>query len=171
MGRGSYTNPPTREAPLGFNAPFWEIGIGGAEVEVDAGTGVVKILKYVSVTDAGKMINPLHCRGQDEGSVLFGIGLALSEHYVYRDGQLTNPNLVEYRIPRFQDLPGTFISHIHEDGGGSGPFGAKGIAEGGISGVAPAVCNAVYNAIGLRFHQVPLTQEMVWQAIRRKENG
>ena len=130
---------------------------------MDELTGEVKLLKYVSVTDAGKMINPLNCRGQDEGSVLFGIGLALTEDFVYQDGRLVNPNLLEYRIPKFRDLPSTFISRIHEDGGGPGPFGAKGVAEGGLSPVPPAVANAVFDAIGVRFYQVPLKSEMIWR--------
>ena len=87
------------DAPLGYPATFWENGLAAAEVEVDEMTGVVKIVNYVSLTDAGKMINPLHCRGQEEGSVLFGIGHALYEQLVYRDGQLINPNLVDYRLP------------------------------------------------------------------------
>jgi len=99
--------------------------------------------------------------------VLFGIGHTLFEELVYQDGQLINANLVDYRIPKFCDLPQSFISIIHEQGGGPGPYGAKGMGDGGVVAVAAAVCNGVYNAIGVRFHEVPLRAERVWQAIER----
>ncbi|MEK7783185.1 MAG: xanthine dehydrogenase family protein molybdopterin-binding subunit [Candidatus Binatota bacterium] len=166
-GRGFFKVPRNIEVPLGYPSPFWEIGFGAAEVEVDEMTGEVKILKYVSLTDAGKMIHPLQCHGQDEGAAVFGMGQALFEDLVYQDGQLVNPNLVDYRLPRFSDLPRSFHTHILEEGGGPGPYGAKGMGEGGILAVAPAVCNAVYNAIGTRMQTVPLTPEVVWRAINK----
>ena len=167
IGKGFFKVPRNIEVPLGYPSPFWEIGFGGAEVEVDEATGEVKLLKYVSLTDAGKMIHPLQCHGQDEGAALFGIGLALYEDLVYQDGQLVNHNLVDYRIPRFPDIPHSFHTHILEEGGGPGPYGAKGMGEGGILAVAAAVCNAVYNAIGVRLTRVPLISESVWKALQR----
>jgi len=166
VGRGFFKVPRNIEVPLGYPSPFWEIGFGAAEVEVDETTGVVKILKYVSLTDAGKMIHPLQCHGQDEGAAVFGLGLTLFEDLIYQDGQLVNPNLVDYRLPRFGDLPGSFRTHVAEEGGGPGPYGAKGMGEGGILAVAPAVCNAVHNAIGIRIAEVPLKPENVWRAIK-----
>ena len=163
-GRGSFKVARSDDAPLGYPATFWENGLAAAEVEVDEMTGRVKIIKYVSLTDAGKMINPLHCRGQEEGSVLFGIGHALYEELVYRDGQLINPNLVDYRLPRFRDLPRSFQSIIVEEEGGTGPFGAKGIGEGGTLAAAAAICNAFFDATGVRIRRVPLTGETVWTA-------
>ncbi|MBI2349370.1 MAG: xanthine dehydrogenase family protein, partial [Deltaproteobacteria bacterium] len=166
VGRGFFKVPRNIEVPLGYPSPFWEIGFGAAEVEVDETTGVVKILKYVSLTDAGKMIHPLQCHGQDEGAAVFGLGLTLFEDLIYQDGQLVNPNLVDYRLPRFGDLPGSFRTHVAEEGGGPGPYGAKGMGEGGILAVAPAVCNAVHNAIGIRIAEVPLKAEIVWRVLR-----
>jgi CO/xanthine dehydrogenase Mo-binding subunit len=168
VGRGFFKVPRDDKAPLGYPSPFWEIGFGAAEVEVDEMTGEVKILKYVSLTDAGKMIHPLQCQGQDEGAAIFGIGQALFEDLVYQDGQLVNPNLVDYRLPRFRDLPRSFNTFILEEGGGPGPYGAKGMGEGGILAVAPAVCNAVYDAIGVRIRVVPLNSEKVWRALKDK---
>jgi len=165
VGRGSFNQTRDENVPLGQRSPFWEVGFGGAEVEVDEWTGAIRILKYVSVTDAGKMIHPVHCRGQDEGAAVFGIGLSLFEELLYEDGRLANPNLINYRLPRFRDLPHSFASRIREDGGGPGPYGAKGVGEGGILGVAPAVCNAVFNATGVRIRQVPLKGERVWRAL------
>lgn len=171
VGKGFFSISRKEEAPMGYPCPFWEIGIGAAEVEVDEMTGMVRILKYASLTDAGKMIHPLQCRGQDEGAVLFGIGQALSEELVYEEGQLINSNLVDYHIPRFRDVPEAFSSQIREEGGGSGPYGAKGIGEGGVLAVAPAVSNALYDATGVRMQRVPLKGERVWQAIEKQRSG
>ena len=171
IGRGFFKVPRKDEAPLGYPSPFWEIGLGAAEVEVDEETGEVKILNYVSLTDAGKMIHPLQCQGQDEGAALFGVGLALFEELVYNDGQLINPSLVDYRLPRFRDLPQSFTVRILEEGGGPGPYGAKGMGEAGILAVAPAVCNAVYNAVGVRIQEVPLKAEGLWRVMSKKINS
>jgi CO/xanthine dehydrogenase Mo-binding subunit len=167
-GRGYFKVEKDKNVPLGFPSPFWEIGFGAAEVEVDMETGAVKLLRYVSLTDAGKMINPLQCHAQDEGAAVFGLGLALLEDLAYQDGQLLNGSLVDYRLPRFTDLPPMFSTSIMEGGGGPGPYGAKGMGEGGILPVAPAIGNAIYAATGTRVQSAPLTPEKVWQKI---ENG
>jgi len=129
-GRGFYKVPRDDNVPLGYPSPFWEIGLGAAEVEVDVETGEAKILRYVSLTDAGKMINPVQCHAQDEGAAVFGLGQALFEDLAYQDGQLLNGSLVDYRLPRFTDLPPTFITFVMEGGGGPWPYGAKGMGEG-----------------------------------------
>jgi len=169
VGKGFFKVPRSEEVPLGYLSPFWEIGFGAAEVEVDELTGEIRILKYVSLTDAGRMIHPLQCYGQDEGATVFGMGQALFEELIYEDGALVNPNLVDYRLPRFSDLPRSFTTFILEEGGGPGPYGAKGMGEGGILAVAPAVCNAVYHAIGVRMAEVPLRAERVWKALRDRK--
>jgi CO/xanthine dehydrogenase Mo-binding subunit len=164
-GRGYFKIGKDENVPLGYPSPFWEIGFGAAEVEVDMETGAVKILRYVSLTDAGKMINPLQCHAQDEGAAVFGLGQALFEDLVYQDGQLLNGSLIDYRLPTFKDIPPTFKTFIMEGEGGPGPYGAKGMGEGGILPVAPAVGNAVYAAIGKRLQVVPLTPGLVWKAL------
>jgi CO/xanthine dehydrogenase Mo-binding subunit len=164
LGRGRFKVERRDDAPLGYPATFWENGLAATEVEVDEMTGQVRILNYISLTDAGKMINPLHCKGQEEGSVLFGIGHALYEELVHKDGQLINPNLVDYRLPRFRDVPRMSKSIILEEASGSGPFGAKGIGEGGTLAAAAAICNAVFDATGVRIRRVPLTGQTVWAA-------
>jgi CO/xanthine dehydrogenase Mo-binding subunit len=166
-GRGYFKIDKDGNVPLGYPSPFWEIGFGAAEVEVDTETGEVKILRYVSLTDAGKMINPRQCHAQDEGAAVFGLGQALFEDLVYQDGQLVNGSLVDYRLPMFDDVPAAFTTFIMEGAGGPGPYGAKGMGEGGILPVAPAVGNAVYAAIGKRFQSVPLTPALVWQAMTK----
>ncbi|MGH7767882.1 MAG: xanthine dehydrogenase family protein molybdopterin-binding subunit, partial [Candidatus Binatia bacterium] len=168
VGRG-YFKAPRSEAPLGYVSPFWEIGFGAAEVEIDEETGRVKIVDYLSLTDAGKMINPKQCEGQDEGAAVFGFGQTFFEDLVYQSGELVNGTLLDYRLPRFGDLPASFHTIILEEGGGCGPYGAKGMGEGGILAVAPAVCNAVENAVGVRMQSVPLTPEKVWRAINKQK--
>jgi CO/xanthine dehydrogenase Mo-binding subunit len=163
-GRGFFKIGRNENVPLGSSSPFWEIGLGAAEVEVDSDTGRVKILRYVSLTDAGRMINPIQCHAQDEGAAVFGLGQALFEDLVYENGQLLNHSLVDYRLPRFDDLPEIFTAFIMEAGGGPGPYGAKGMGEGGILAVAPAVGNAVCQAVGVRLQEVPLISEKVWRA-------
>jgi CO/xanthine dehydrogenase Mo-binding subunit len=165
VGRGFFQLPTDLNVPLGSPTLFWEIGFGAAEVEVDERTGAVKVLKYVSLTDAGKIMHPVQCRGQDEGATIFGLGQALFEDMVYENGRLMNPNLVDYRLPRFRDLPAEFKTILLEEGGGRGPYGAKGMGEGGILAVAPAICNAVYNATGVRIMQVPINTEKLLAAM------
>jgi CO/xanthine dehydrogenase Mo-binding subunit len=167
-GRGYFKIGKDNNVPLGYPSPFWEIGFGAAEVEVDLETGTVQVLRYVSLTDAGKMINPLQCQAQDEGAAVFGLGQALFEDLAYQGGQLVNGNLVDYRLPRFSDLPPMFSTFIMEGGGGPGPYGAKGMGEGGILPVAPAIGNALFAAVGTRLHRVPLTPDAVWKAMTKK---
>ena len=166
VGRGYFKVPRNAAVPLGYPSPFWEIGFGAAEVEIDTETGKTKLANYLSLTDAGKMINPQQCRGQDEGAAMFGIGQTFFENLAYENGELMNGTLIDYRLPRFSDVPENFETIILEEGGGLGPYGAKGMGEGGILAVAPAVCNAVEDAIGVRMQSVPLTPEKIWRAMK-----
>ena len=168
IGKGLYKDKRSAKAVLGSTTTFWEVGWGGAEVEVDTDTGTVKLLKYVSACDAGKAINPEQCEGQDEGAVMFGIGHTLFEEMTYDDGQLLNGNLVDYRVPTFEDLPASFETILIENGNGPGPFGSKGIGEGGLLPVASAIANAVSRAVGVRIQDLPLTPPKVWRALQAK---
>src|SRR5262249_59930699 len=100
-GRGFFKFPRDDNVPLGSPSPFWEIGLGAAEVEVDSETGQVKVLRYVSLTDAGKMIHPLQCHAQDEGAAGFCLGPGLFFNLCYSNGQLVNWSVFVYRLPRF----------------------------------------------------------------------
>ena len=168
IGKGLYKDKRSAKAVLGSTTTFWEVGWGGVEVEVDPDTGVVHLLNYVSACDAGKAINPEQCIGQDEGAVMFGIGHTLMEEMVYEDGQLLNGNLVDYRVPSFYDLPEKLDTILIENGNGPGPFGSKGIGEGGLLPVASAVANAVSRAVGVRIHDLPLTPPKIWRALQAK---
>ena len=164
MGRG-YVTPQT-EGPLKGLPVFWEMAVVGAEVEVNEKTGALRVLRLVSVSDIGKAINPKQAEGQDEGAAMQGIGHTLFEELIYEDGQLLNPNLVDYRVPSFEEVPDGFETVLIENEDGPGPFGAKGIGEGPIAAVAPAIANAVFQATGVRINDLPLTPERVWRALR-----
>ena len=145
---------------------FWEVGMGSAEVDIDRETGEVKLKKFFSVADVGKAIHPEHCIAQEEGAAMQGIGHTFFEQLLYDNGQLLNPNLVDYRIPSFSEVPEEFHTELVENGDGPGPFGVRGMAEGGILSVAPAVCNAIDRATGVRIRDLPLTPERVWRALK-----
>jgi CO/xanthine dehydrogenase Mo-binding subunit len=145
---------------------FWEVGMGMAEVEIDHETGEVKLRKFISVADVGKAIHPEHCVAQEEGAAMQGIGHTFFEQLIYDNGQLLNPNLVDYRVPTFAEVPEEFHTVLVENGDGPGPFGVRGMAEGGILSVAPSVCNAIDRATGVRIKDLPLTPERVWRALR-----
>jgi CO/xanthine dehydrogenase Mo-binding subunit len=169
VGRGIYRDLKTKKAALGATTTFWEVGWGGAEVEVDRDTGAIHLKKYVTIADVGRAIHPIQCEGQDEGGVMFGLGHTLFEEMVYEDGQLLNPNLVDYRVPTFGDLPDKFDSSLIENQNGPGPFGAKGMGEGGLLPVASAIGNAIARAVGVRFYELPITPERVWRALEEKK--
>jgi CO/xanthine dehydrogenase Mo-binding subunit len=168
IGKGLYKDKRNAKAVLGSTTTFWEVGWGGVEVEVDPDTGVIHLLKYVSACDTGKAINPEQCIGQDEGAVMFGIGHTLMEEMVYEDGQLLNGNLVDYTVPRFNDVPDDLDTILIENGNGPGPFGSKGIGEGGLLPVASAIANAVSRAVGVRIQELPLTPPKIWRAMQAK---
>ncbi len=165
VGHGAYQSIKSAKAALGSPTNFWEIAWGAAEVEVDRDTGEIKLLKYVSLADVGRAIHPVLCEGQDEGGVMNAIGHSLMEEMIYKDGQLLNPNLVDYRVPSFTSLPKDFETILVESHNGPGPFGAKGTGEGGLMPVAAAIGNAVYRATGLRLYDLPLTPERVWRGL------
>jgi CO/xanthine dehydrogenase Mo-binding subunit len=168
MGRG-YVTQNHASGRLTQDPVFWEVSIGAAEVEVDEDTGTVKLLRYVSASDPGKAINPKQVEGQDEGAAMQAIGHSMFEEMLFEDGQFLNPNLVDYRVPTFEDLPGEFETVLIEFGDGPGPYGSKGVGEGGIVCVAPAIANAIFNATGVRLRELPLTPERVWRAIEKSK--
>jgi CO/xanthine dehydrogenase Mo-binding subunit len=157
-------------APTPANPLFWEIGIGAVEVSVDRETGKVHVEKYVTAADAGKALHPLQCEGQDEGSAMMGFGHTFYETYQFDGGQIINSTLVDYKVPTFDDVPDEFESILIEDANGPGPYGAKGLGEGGIIPVAPAVANAIAWSTGARVKSLPLTPEKVWRALKEVSN-
>ncbi|HXL37840.1 MAG TPA: molybdopterin cofactor-binding domain-containing protein [Ktedonobacteraceae bacterium] len=152
----SYESPP----------PF---AAQGVEVEVDIETGVVRVLNAISAVDAGRVINPITAEGQIEGGATQALGYGVCEEMVYDErGALLTTNLSDYRIYSAPDMP-KMETYIVETSDPFGPFGAKAIAEIPIDGMAPAVANAVADALGIRIPQIPLTPERVLRAIHANE--
>jgi CO/xanthine dehydrogenase Mo-binding subunit len=143
----------------------WHQGAAACEVEVDTETGKVEILKFNSSVFAGRMVNPRLCELQTEGSTFFGLGQALFEEMVYDNGQVVNANLADYMIPSFEDVPSKVESDILEDDG-TGEI--HGIGETSLPPVMPAVANAVYNAVGVRITDLPITPEKVLRGLQAK---
>jgi CO/xanthine dehydrogenase Mo-binding subunit len=144
---------------------FWFLAAGAAEVEVDTETGKIKLLKYASAVDVGRAINPLGCRQQLAGAAITGIGQALFEEIAYDNGQLINPNLVDYVLPSLGDMPAVIDPIAIEIPDRNGPFGAKGIGESGLIPVAPAIANAVFDAVGVRIKDLPIKAEKIYLAL------
>lgn len=154
-------NGDFKKAPL-----FWETGAGACEIEVDEGTGAIKVLRVGGAADLGYVVNRKAAEGQDEGAMVMGLGHTLSEEYVYEDGQVINGTMFDYKVPMFEDAPQHVGTALIESGDGPGPFGARGGGEGAILPVAPAVANALFQGWGVRIKELPLTPERVWRALQ-----
>ncbi|OQB25107.1 MAG: Xanthine dehydrogenase molybdenum-binding subunit [Firmicutes bacterium ADurb.Bin182] len=146
---------------------FWTIGFNGAEVEVDTETGLIKVLKMVSCFDPGKVINPLTYQGQVEGAMVQAMGTVLWEELKLKDGHILNKNFVDYKIATAYDIP-ELIVKVAENAELTGPYGARGIGEPVMVPGAPAIANAVANAIGCRFTRMPITPDDVLNALKGK---
>jgi CO/xanthine dehydrogenase Mo-binding subunit len=144
---------------------FWFVAAGAAEVEVDSETGKIKLLKYATAVDVGKALNPLGCRQQLSGAAITGIGQAMFEEIAYDNGQLINPNLVDYVLPSLGDMPQVIDPISIEIPDRNGPFGAKGIGESALIPVAPAIANAVFDAVGVRIKDLPIKAEKIYLAL------
>ncbi|HXY52600.1 MAG TPA: molybdopterin cofactor-binding domain-containing protein [Terriglobales bacterium] len=154
----------TNDSPPPFCATF-------AEVEVDTETGKVRVLHLVTAVDAGVAIHPWLAEGQVEGAVAQGLGYALVEEMQLDDkGRMINPRFLDYKIFCAKDMPDitTILVETEEP---LGPYGAKSIGEVAINGPAPAIANAIFQAIGIRFRRLPIRSEDVWRALREKEAG
>jgi CO/xanthine dehydrogenase Mo-binding subunit len=170
IGVGSARKEADPSHPLGGTAAFFEFNATAVEVEVDRETGDVTVTRYVTVSDVGKALNPTQVRGQDEGAAVMGLGHTLMEVLVHDEqGRIRNLGATDYKIPTTMDLPDRFESDIIENGDGPGPHGAKGMSEGALLCVAPAVASAVHDAVGVRIRELPLSPERVWRAIRDAE--
>ena len=140
-----------------------------AEVEVDTETGAVRVLKITAAHDVGKAINPQLVTGQIEGGTVQGMGYALTEEIVSREGVIQNPHFSTYIIPTIKEAP-EIDPLIVEAPFPNGPQGAKGFAEQPLMGIAPAIANAVRDALGVRITELPLTPERVWAALHQNKN-
>ena len=137
-----------------------------AEVEVDLKSGQVKLLSFTAAHDLGKVINPVGAEGQVHGAIAQGIGFALSEEIVLKDGKVMNPSFKNYQVPRAKDMPAIEIIFI-ESNDPFGPYGAKGLSEPALTPVAPAIANAIYHAVGIRLTNPPMTPKKVKDALKK----
>lgn len=138
-----------------------------AEVEIDPQTGEISLLRYVAAHDVGKAINPLTIEGQISGGVVQGIGYALMEEIIFKNGLILNPNLKDYYIPTSLDVP-SIESILIESNDPNGPYGAKGVGETSLIPVAPAIANAIFHATGVRMTEIPITAERLYLAMKRR---
>ena len=170
VGNGEMRKDADPGHPLQGAPAFFEFNCTAIEAAVDEETGDVTIVRHVTVSDVGKAINPLQVRMQDEGAAIQGLGHTLMEHYIYDErGRVRNLGAIDYRIPTSMDLPLELHSEAVENADGPGPYGSKGMSEGALLCVAPAVAAAVRDACGAVIRDLPLSPERVWRALRERD--
>lgn len=155
----------------GQGNPYWPYSFGAQKVtvEVDDETGKVDVIEITAVNDAGKIVNPVLAEGQAQGGCTMGIGYALMEEIELIKGDIKNRNFSDYIIPTSKDaarVKAFFIEEVEE----TGPYGAKGLGEPAMIPTAPAIINAIYDAIGVRIYDLPATCEKVLNALKNKNN-
>jgi 4-hydroxybenzoyl-CoA reductase subunit alpha len=163
IGRGHYT--PHRK---GMISPAYSFGVQAAEVEVDLETGRYKLINVTTAHESGTVINPVGIEGQLEGAIMMAGGFGFCEDQPMDEGKILNPSIADYKLIRSLDMPETEILEIdtYEP---EGPFGAKEAGEGLTNPTAGAIANAVYNAVGVRITDLPITPEKVLRALKEKE--
>jgi len=171
-GTGSYAPPLEarggRHKGAGVGpSPAYSYAAQVAEVSVDEDTGEVRVHKIWAAHDCGRALNPVAVEGQVIGSVWMGLGQALQEEVVWKDGLLMNPGLLEYRSPSSVESP-EIECIIVESVDPEGPFGAKEAGEGSLAATIPAISNAIYDAVGVRLREAPFTPERILAALRTK---
>ena len=149
-----------------YGAYAWAVYV--AEVSVDTITGETKVDDFVALQEVGRVIHPVLAAGQIEGGVAQAIGYALYEHVVWRDGRMANAQMTNYIMPTSMDLPPIRV-YFEEQPYAHGPGGAKGIGELPMDGVAPAIANAIESAVGVAMNIIPITPELLLDAIQRAE--
>jgi CO/xanthine dehydrogenase Mo-binding subunit len=174
IGKGTYTVPdyvvvPDKDTKYGNYSIGYSFSTQIAEVEVDPETGKVVVLDFWVGEDVGWALNPKLCEGQIEGGVVQGLGWALMEDYAWANGALLNPNFTDYKIPTFATVPRIHSILIEPDEPG-GPYGAKSVGEAVLNPVAPAIANAVYDAVGARINSLPLGAERVFDLLKARRN-
>ena len=167
----AFYDPPTEMLDREFKGNFsctYAFGTTGVEVEVDKETGEVKILKLIAAHDVGKAINPTLLMGQIYGAAYTGVGYGLSEEIKLKNGRVMNGNFRDYKMLTARDvIPVEPV--VVEPGDDDGPFGAKGVGEPGLVPTAPAIANAVYDAIGIRIRDLPITPEKILAALKGED--
>ena len=150
------------------SAPGWPFGAQAVEVAVDRETGEIKLVRVASAHDVGKAINPLAVTGQIEGGIMMGLGYALSEALLFDEGKITNASFADYKIPTMRDIPAATPIIVEKDYD-SEPYGAKGVGEMSVFGIAPAVANAVARLTGVRITDLPLSSEKLRELLKQSK--
>ena len=140
------------------------------ELEVDPETGQIKILDVVTSHDVGTIINPIGHGGQIEGGLIQGIGFGMIEEVVMEEGQVSTLHLGDYKLPNIKDIPPLKTVLVQEEIGPA-PFQAKAIGESSITPITAAIANAVYDAVGVRFYDLPIKAEKIYRALRERESN
>ncbi len=158
-----YSNPDKNgQGSMGVEYTF---GAQAAEIRIEKKTGKILVDHFASVFDVGQVINPMQIRGSVLGGVLISIGATLHEKVEFDEkGQIVNPHFFKYHLPTFKDAPRQTIEFV-ENPGSVGPFGARGIGEHPVIGPAPAILNAIYDAIGIDLFEIPVTPDIIKKAI------
>jgi CO/xanthine dehydrogenase Mo-binding subunit len=170
---GSYKPPKSAAKYKGGGvgpSPTYSFSAGVVELVVDPETGIIKIEKTWIAHDIGRAINPLLAIGQVEGSVYMGLGEALMEEQEFRLGVHKTPSMLDYKSPTSMDMC-PIETILVEEPDPIGPFGAKEVGQGPLLPIPPAVCNAVYDAVGVRIDEIPVTPEKIVKALRSKAQG
>ena len=175
VAHGYYNGPdaPPEFDPVtykGYPSPALVFATHLAEVEVDPATGKVDVINFVAAHDVGKAINPMLVEGQVEGGAAQGIGWALMEDLQFKDGEILNPNFHDYKMLTMKDIPKVKTLLI-EPIDPNGPFGAKGVGECAMVPTAPAIVNAIYDAVGVRIKDIPATCEKIFMRLREQEGA
>ncbi len=173
VAAGSYKPP----AGIGGNykgagvgpTPAYSYQASVAEVTVDLDTGTLTVDKITTAHDCGRALNPANVEGQIEGSAYMGYGEIIAEEQIFRGGLHKKPSLLDYKLPTSLDTP-ELVAIIVETNDSEGPFGAKEAGEGPLNSVIPAIANAVYDAIGVRFDETPITAEKILDALGKRDN-
>ena len=173
IGVGTFTLPNNinYDPATGYSpkpAAFWTTAAAGAEVEIDTETGVIEVKKMVESCDPGHIVNPELYKAQVEGGMMQALGTVLFEELKLKDGKVLNKSFVDYKIPTIDNTPETFIAMGVEHPEETGPYGARGIGEPAMVPGAPAIANAIYNATGCRFTEMPITPEKMLKALQEK---
>ncbi len=173
LGRGSfdpYSEVGDPKTKYGNFACTYQFGAHAAVVRVCEETGHVEILDYVAAHDVGRAINGLTLEGQIQGGVAQGLGFTLWEELLFQNGKVLNPNFTDFKIPLALDLPPVKVIFV-EPGDPMGPYGAKGVGQTCMVPVAPAIANAIFDAVGVRITDLPITQEKILNALREKQKN
>lgn len=164
-------NTSVLDVDSGQGDPYWPYVYAAwrAVVDVNDETGKVDVIEMDACNDVGKAINPMQVEGQIQGGVVMGIGYALMEEVIFKDGDIRNKNFSDYIIPTSKDIP-EMKTIIVEDYEETGPYGAKGVGEPSTIPAATAILNAIYDAVGIRLTSLPATQDKIIKAIKEKND-